>query len=317
MAKRPLGASHWKQLAAAAPARIGDEARARLACPDDDAPLDFLTVRDEYVCPACARLFRELDGYLAAMPRTDPYALNGDERDSLEAAAAGTEPPDPTELFGPLWPLALREAGSLQGKWLLDVCCGTGWAAVQFAEAGAHVFAVDIVAGEGGLASAARLRDGRNLNFDLVQADVCRLPFLEASFDVVFAARTIHTLRRPERLLKEVGRVLKSDGLFLSLGEPIGAAASGGFGDTDPRRGGRPLSLSQYAGVFHEGGLSLTPLFADDAPGRGSILQRVRKHLRHHSSEEQRLFLGRHEGSLQQAEGRFRLPWQRKEGTGE
>lgn len=318
MTRKPLGASYWKQLAAPEPVRIGEEARMRLACPDDDAPLDFLTQRGEYVCPACSRVYRDQGGFLAAMPSNDPYALAEPELAALAAVAAeNTAVAEPQALFGPLWERALAEAGGLSGKWVLDVCCGTGWAAAEFAARGAHVFAVDAVSTEGGLATAIQLRAQRGVAMDLVQADACRLPFVSEAFDVVFVARTLHGLSRPERLLKEIGRVLRPDGVLLVLGEPVGRVGAGGFGETDPRRGGRALNLGHYGGLFHEGGLRLTALFADDPPTSASpgFAERARRHLRHHSSEEARLFLGRHEGFSQPSAGRSWLPWRRKNGT--
>jgi ubiquinone/menaquinone biosynthesis C-methylase UbiE len=51
----------------------------------------------------------------------------------------------------------------------------------------------------------------------LVQADACRLPFAENTFDVVYARGMLHHLPDPARGMQEIRRVLKPGGLAVVL----------------------------------------------------------------------------------------------------
>jgi SAM-dependent methyltransferase len=295
MEKKPLGASYWQQLAGRGKREhLREEIRDLLVCPDDLSPLEFRTKDDDYRCPTCERRFQEESGILSVLPSGDPYQLSAEERQRQEELAAATaRPVDPSEAFGPLWHKALDVAGPVSGKRVLDVCCGTGWASAELAARGAVSCASDVVMGEGGLTSAKQLRQERGVAVDLVHADVARLPFQDESFDLVFLARTLHVLRRPERLLREVGRVMKPKGIVINMGEPIGERGAPHIGRTDPRREGRELSLADYEGMYREAQLRMTPLFAED-PGTGtkrSVLRRIGDHLRHHRSAGERLFV--------------------------
>lgn len=95
--------------------------------------------------------------------------------------------------------------------------------------------------------------------------------------------------------MKEIGRVLRRDGVYLALGEPIGGGGSIGIGGTDPRCEGRALSLADYEGIFREGGLGLYPAFADDPaapPKKQGLVARMKYKLKHRRSGP-RLLVGR------------------------
>lgn len=59
------------------------------------------------------------------------------------------------------------------------------------------------------------LEKNKNKNLKLLQADCLNLPFKNNSFDVVTAIAVIEHVASPSRLLKEVHRVLKKDGIVI------------------------------------------------------------------------------------------------------
>jgi demethylmenaquinone methyltransferase/2-methoxy-6-polyprenyl-1,4-benzoquinol methylase len=107
---------------------------------------------------------------------------------------------------------------------VLDLCCGTGDLAFALARAGpAHVIAADFshamvvrataktrahVSGTGSDSSRAPL---------FFEADAMRLPFADASFDLVTTAFGFRNLANYENGLKEIGRVLRPSGTLAIL----------------------------------------------------------------------------------------------------
>jgi SAM-dependent methyltransferase len=283
---RALGAAYWKKMAGRAPHESGAWVRPLLACPDDDAPLDFRVATGDFSCPACTRSFTMSDGILSALPTRDGYLLKPAERAALEQAATANPPADtdPAAHFGPLWGAVMERLGNLKGRTVLDVCCGTGFIARALAEAGARVVALDIVAGPGGLADLAAARTA-DMELELVQGDVCRLPLAADAFDVVIGGGALHTLRRPERLAMEIGRVLRREGgVFVALGEPVGSASPSGL-----------RAVADYTGLLREGMLETEVIVEGmgPAPARGMVA-RAAHALRASLATGRRAFVARH-----------------------
>ena len=93
---------------------------------------------------------------------------------------------------------------------VLEVGCGTGVMAEQInALPGVTLIATDFSPRFVEL-TAARGVDTR-------QADICYLPFDDASFDVVFAGWMLYHVRDLERALNEVRRVLRPGGTFVAV----------------------------------------------------------------------------------------------------
>jgi demethylmenaquinone methyltransferase/2-methoxy-6-polyprenyl-1,4-benzoquinol methylase len=114
------------------------------------------------------------------------------------------------------------EAGTGKGKEVLDLCCGTGDIALRFARQGARVTGVDFTEE---MLQVAKARDWRGSagnrssrgNVCWVRADALRLPFRDKSFDVVSVGYGLRNLADIERGLREILRVLRPGGRFLSL----------------------------------------------------------------------------------------------------
>jgi ubiquinone/menaquinone biosynthesis C-methylase UbiE len=103
----------------------------------------------------------------------------------------------------------LRNAG-LGGRNVLDIGCGDGALSYLIAKDGWRVTGIDYSGT--GLGLATDIFRERNACASFVRGDSCSLPVKDGSFDAVVAADIIEHLADPERLLKEINRVLKKGG---------------------------------------------------------------------------------------------------------
>ncbi|HTB59945.1 MAG TPA: bifunctional 2-polyprenyl-6-hydroxyphenol methylase/3-demethylubiquinol 3-O-methyltransferase UbiG [Polyangia bacterium] len=93
---------------------------------------------------------------------------------------------------------------------ILDVGCGAGFLANHLASLGHEVTGLD--ASDDALAVAARHDSGHTVRYQ--KGDALKLPFDDASFDVVCAMDFLEHLETPERAIAEASRVLRPSGLF-------------------------------------------------------------------------------------------------------
>lgn len=99
----------------------------------------------------------------------------------------------------------------LKGKHVLDVGCGYGALTELLTEKGALVSATEIDKPK--LAYATKmLGKNKNLTFKHVSNEI--LPFKDNSFDVVFLFDVIEHVPKPQKMMQEVIRVTKTDGLI-------------------------------------------------------------------------------------------------------
>jgi ubiquinone/menaquinone biosynthesis C-methylase UbiE len=104
----------------------------------------------------------------------------------------------------------VKFAGIAPGQRLLDVACGTGVAAIPAARLGAKVTALDLTPE---LLERARFNAGiAGVEIDWHEGDVEKLPFADASFDVVTSQFGHIFAPRPALALAEMLRVLKPGG---------------------------------------------------------------------------------------------------------
>jgi demethylmenaquinone methyltransferase / 2-methoxy-6-polyprenyl-1,4-benzoquinol methylase len=114
------------------------------------------------------------------------------------------------------WKRRLVELAGEPGD-VLDLCCGTGDIALRFR---ARVVGVDFTEEMLRLAAARG-----HPEIAWIRADALRLPFADNSFDVVSVGYGLRNLSDIERGLREVWRVLRPGGKFVSLdfGKPESA----------------------------------------------------------------------------------------------
>lgn len=110
--------------------------------------------------------------------------------------------------------LILNYLGDIRNKKLLDLGCGLGESSVYFAMKGAKVTACDV--SEGMLEITKKLAEARGVKVETLQSYSDNLKFLEdESFDIVYAGNLLHHVDI-EKTLKEIFRVLKEGGKFVS-----------------------------------------------------------------------------------------------------
>jgi len=111
------------------------------------------------------------------------------------------------------WQRYLAAAELCRGKRVLDLASGEGYGSRALASAATEVLGVDIDAGA--VEAARRKYAADNLQF--MQGSAERIPADDKSFDVVVSFETIEHMAEDQqlRMLAEVRRVLRDDGLFL------------------------------------------------------------------------------------------------------
>jgi SAM-dependent methyltransferase len=146
----------------------------------------------------------------------------------------------------------LRLLGDLRGKRVLDLGCGSGSAAIAFAQQGAIVIALD--SDDSGLARARPRAEQAEVKVEWRTGDLADLAFLRAeSIDAAFSATSVAEVDDASRLFRQVQRVLKPNGPFVfSYAHPMslcidasGVVSRSYFdpGPIDVERDGEPLRL--------------------------------------------------------------------------
>jgi len=106
--------------------------------------------------------------------------------------------------------LILGLVGLPAGRRILDVGCGDGVLASALARAGATVMGVDRDRHMLTIGQSRGQRAGLHLEF--VEGDIRALPFADATFDVVIAITALCFVPDPERVVREMARVLRPGG---------------------------------------------------------------------------------------------------------
>jgi ubiquinone/menaquinone biosynthesis C-methylase UbiE len=108
----------------------------------------------------------------------------------------------------------VRLSGAAPEHRVLDVACGPGFLTMAFAARCAHAIGVDATDRFVELARAeAAARNLDNIEFRAGDAEV--LGFADATFDIVSCRAAFHHFPHPERVLREMRRVMKPDGRML------------------------------------------------------------------------------------------------------
>jgi len=101
-----------------------------------------------------------------------------------------------------------------KGKKVLEVGCGSGIDALEFARNGALVTAVDITENACALTRALAMEAG--VPIEVLQIN-STLPFAEGTFDLVYSFGVLHHIPNVEGILNEIHRVLKPDGKIAAM----------------------------------------------------------------------------------------------------
>ena len=142
-----------------------------------------------------------------------------DVRRRFDRAAAGFEGAEFVHGTAREGLLARLEPMQVDARVILDTGAGIGGASAALARrfGGARVIAVDL-----SIAMLRRLRrDAAWFSAPpAVQADACRLPFAEATADIIFANLLLPWIDDPAQFFREAARVLRKEGLlvFSTLG---------------------------------------------------------------------------------------------------
>lgn len=128
------------------------------------------------------------------------------------------------DLYAPIYERAMRSDRKayrvmydripkiIKGKDVLEIATGPGLLAKHVAYAANKMIATDY--SEGMIAEARKGEYSDNLTFEV--ADGTNLPFEDHSFDVVLIANALHVMPEPERVLREIDRVLKDNGILIA-----------------------------------------------------------------------------------------------------
>lgn len=111
--------------------------------------------------------------------------------------------------------------GNLQGKRVLDLGCGDGFASMDALRAGAYVTAIDISPASIEYLITIAKKENLDHRLDARVMDAHQLDFENESFDIIFGNGILHHLPCLERAIGEIKRVLKESGYAVFL-EPLG-----------------------------------------------------------------------------------------------
>lgn len=101
------------------------------------------------------------------------------------------------------------------GKRLLEVGVGAGTDHLQWARAGLDCHGVDLTQRAIDVTQARLSLYGFTSDLQRIDAEI--LPFDDDSFDLVYSWGVIHHAEHPERIIAEVRRVLKPNGMFIGM----------------------------------------------------------------------------------------------------
>jgi SAM-dependent methyltransferase len=102
-----------------------------------------------------------------------------------------------------------------RGERVLEVGVGAGTDHLQWARAGCECHGVDLT--DAGIEVTRARLTLYGLESDLRRIDAERLPFPDATFDVVYSWGVIHHSERPDAIVSEIRRVLRPGGVFIGM----------------------------------------------------------------------------------------------------
>jgi len=121
-------------------------------------------------------------------------------------------------------PAVEKVIGDIAGSRVLELGCGSGPFSCRFAQAGAHVTALDLSQAMISLANERAAERGVSVDFRV--ADIREpLPFSDAEFDLIFTATALHYVEDLPSFMREVARVMNERARFVaSVLHPLSTA---------------------------------------------------------------------------------------------
>ena len=112
----------------------------------------------------------------------------------------------------------LKEFGFENGR-ILDAGCGAGEVCFELAHAFPKARIVGIDLGEAILKLARELAENEGVDKQVTfqKGDVTKMEFKDNSFDVIISINVFHILDEPVKMVDEIERVLKPDGILFIL----------------------------------------------------------------------------------------------------
>jgi SAM-dependent methyltransferase/uncharacterized protein YbaR (Trm112 family) len=194
-------------------------------CPDCRGSLDALASAyesGELRCSSCSasyRVTRGIAGLIGKMSALNQSEVETQDRVSDDYAGVRYQRPASVRYHEDTM-AQLAELAPPRGT-VLDAGCGIGSFLGFLRQRAPGVRYVGIDVSRGMLDHAARQLEGSATpgaaDVPLAQADACRLPFADATFDVVYARGLLHHLPEPSAGIREIGRVLRPGGTALFL----------------------------------------------------------------------------------------------------
>lgn len=126
--------------------------------------------------------------------------------------------PEREDALSPWYDLVRKTIGPVAGLQILEMACGRGGFVRELARSGARIAGCDFSFSALRVAKSKLSESGlKKLGGQLVQGEAQRLPFADASFDVVISCETIEHMPDAQSALNEMYRVVRHGGrLFLT-----------------------------------------------------------------------------------------------------
>ena len=140
---------------------------------------------------------------------------------------------------------------------VLDVACGPGMVACEFAQKAKHVTGIDITPAMIDQAQK-RQRENNQTNLDWAVGEAVPLPYGDNTFSLVITRYSFHHLMSPEKALAEMIRVCKPGGRVLVADVAVEPEKSAAYDRLEILRDPshtHALTKDEFAGLFRKSGL--------------------------------------------------------------